>query len=102
MKLIIEPTSTVSARITLDGRACTFGYNHPSGKWIFQGITQKELDTTLGGLALQLLAKSLPAMLQASVPEEPNPQGDAWGTWENLPDRLVRETTSIQKKHLQS
>jgi hypothetical protein len=90
MKIEIEFTDTVEAKLTLDGKKFKVGYKHGRG-WAVEGLSDQEQERTIGGIIASKLAEELPHILQAWLPETPNPQGDTWGTWETLPTDIADE-----------
>lgn len=89
MKIEIEFTSSYEAAITIDGKVinyCLIGKN--SG---LTGLSGIELDETIGGAVAQILTSPLSKILQGWMPDEPNPDGDPWGTWDTLSEKARDE-----------
>lgn len=92
LKIRIELTSSTDARINIDGRDMTFGYNGRSGAWELRCATpDTDMQRTIGGMIASRITDVLVDILQAHLPENPNPCGDAWGTWETLDDETLEE-----------
>ena len=92
MKIQIELKNSYRAEIEVDGKKCNYGYNRETGGWSFDdGITNEEFENTVGGIVLEKLTDNLLDILQGWMPGEQNPQGNCWGTWEQLTDTAADE-----------
>ena len=92
MKIQIELKNSYRAEIEVDGKKCTYGYNAESGGWSFDdGLTNEEVEGTVGGIVLQALSDNLSDILQGWMLDEQNPKGECWGTWEQLTETALDE-----------
>jgi hypothetical protein len=90
MKIEIELVDSVHARITIDGKK--MDYIMIGKQAGLHPLTDIEREATIGGMVASRLCDVLGDILQAHIPEEGNAQGDSWGTWEKLSERVADTT----------
>lgn len=90
MKLEIEIEDSVTAAIKIGDRTVKFGARQ--GIWrFFEGVNDRELETTIEGVVLLKLANVLPAVMQGYLPEEQNADDCCWEPWETLSKKAQQE-----------
>ncbi len=96
IEINIKLLGSYKAEIIIDDKKFNYGFNL-GGHWHFEGIGNKELDTTRGGLIALKLVDVLPDILQGYIPEESNPQDDAYDTWETLSNSAADQVYNALK-----
>lgn len=89
MEIKIKFESSYQAFIEIDGKKME--YNLIGKNTGLSGISEEDFETTLGGMVALKFCTILPTILQGWMPDEPNPQGDSWETWEKLTDSAADE-----------